>query len=96
MFLKAYVLLDAKTGAHSQPMFFATDGAAVRSVIEIGLDPNTMIGRHPSDFVLYCVGGFEDSTGMLHPGEFVSFGSVASLLPRSMNAGAPSSNGDEA
>lgn len=82
MFMKAYVLLDAKTGAHSLPMFFATDGAAIRAVIDIGLDGSTQVGRHPSDFVLYHIGGFDDSTGILHPLEFHSFGSVASLLPR--------------
>lgn len=85
MFLRAYTFLDAKTGYHSAPMFFLTDGAMVRATIELGMDMNTTIGRHPEDFILYFIGGFDDSTGMLHPGEFHNFGSVASLLPKARN-----------
>lgn len=83
MFLKAYTILDSKTGIHCQPMFFATDGAFVRAVIDLGLDPTTMVGKHPADYVAYSIGGFDDATGMLQQLEVHSFGSVASLLPRS-------------
>lgn len=81
MFLKAYTFLDSKTGVHSQPMFFASDGAAVRAALDLGSDPSTIIGKFPADFVLYYIGGFDDATGMLQPLEMFSFGSVASLLP---------------
>lgn len=82
MMLHAYAVLDTKTGAYSQPMFFATDGAAVRAIITVGTDRDTQIGRYPEDFVFYHIGAYDDSTGMLHPLEIRSFGSVASLLVR--------------
>lgn len=85
MFHKAYTLLDSKTGIYSQPVYFATDGAAVRSIIELGLDTNTMVGRHPSDYVLYSIGGFDDNTGMFQSLEVFSFGTVASLIARPSN-----------
>jgi len=82
MFLKAYTILDTKTGIYSQPWFFASDGAAVRAIIDLGHDQNTMVGKHPADYVFYGIGGFDDSTGMLQPLEVYSFGSVQSLIAR--------------
>jgi len=82
MFLKAYTILDTKTGAYSQPWFFASDGAAVRAIIDLGNDVSTLVGKHPADFVFYSIGGFDDATGMLQPLEVFSFGSVQSLITR--------------
>lgn len=82
MYLKAYTILDTKTGAYSQPWFFPTDGAALRAIIELGNDKDSLVGRNPADFVFYSIGGFDDSTGMLQQLEVFSFGSVQSLIAR--------------
>lgn len=82
MFLKAYTLLDIKTGIYHNPIFLASDGAALRMVLDIAVSPGNDISAHPEDYHLYCMGGFDTSTGLLHPGEFVSLGVIASLLPR--------------
>lgn len=63
MILKAYSLFDNKALTYHQPFYAPTDGAAVRMLGDIVTDNNTQPGRHPKDFVLYCVGVWEDGNG---------------------------------
>lgn len=67
MLLKAYSIYDRKALIYSPPFFSVSDGAAVRSLADLANDPSTTIGRHPSDYVLYCVGTFSDANGTLEP-----------------------------
>lgn len=67
MITNAYTLFDNKALVYSPPFFVNTDGAAVRMVQDICNDLNTQIGRHPGDFVLYCIGTFSDSNAALEP-----------------------------
>lgn len=66
MNVKAYTLYDVKSLTYSQPFFAPTHGAAIRIVQDVANDMNTAIGRHPNDYVLYCVGGFDDQTSVLN------------------------------
>jgi len=36
-------------------------------VLDLANDANTMVGRHPADFSLFCVGQFDDASGQLLP-----------------------------
>lgn len=65
MNLNAYAIYDRKTLAYFPPFYAVTDGAAVRSLADLVGDPNTNVGRHPNDYVLYNVGIFDDSKGAL-------------------------------
>lgn len=67
MLLNAYSLFDNKALVYSPPFFVNTDGAAVRMVQDIANDLNTQVGRHPGDFVLFCVGTFSDGNGSMEP-----------------------------
>lgn len=67
MILHAYTIYDRKALQYHQPFFAVADGAAVRMLSDIANDPNTSIGRHPSDYVLYRCGGYDDSNGQLLP-----------------------------
>jgi len=70
MILRAYSLLDVKALQYHSPFFQPTDATAIRSLRDLVNDLNTTVGRHPSDFKLYCVGTYDDSTGhfeTLHP-----------------------------
>lgn len=67
MLLNAYTLFDNKALIYSPPFFVNTDGAAVRMVQDIANDLNTQVGRHPGDFVLYCIGTFSDGNASLEP-----------------------------
>ncbi|WNK13323.1 MAG: nonstructural protein [Microvirus sp.] len=69
MLLNAYTLHDVKALTYSPPFFCVAHGQAVRMVMDLAQDANTMVGRHPSDFALYCVGRWDDSVGVLLPTE---------------------------
>lgn len=65
MIYRAYSLLDVKALQYSPPFFQNTDQVAIRALRDLVNDLNTTVGRHPSDFKLYCVGTYDDATGHL-------------------------------
>ncbi|WNK14685.1 MAG: nonstructural protein [Microvirus sp.] len=67
MILNAYSVYDNKALQYHAPFFTSTDGAAVRMLSDLANDTNTNVGRHPSDYVLYCVGTYSDANGSLEP-----------------------------
>lgn len=67
MLLHAYSIYDRKSLVYHPPFYAATDGAAVRSLGDLVADQNTSVGRHPSDYVLYRVGTYNDAKGELVP-----------------------------
>lgn len=67
MQLQAYSIYDNKALQFHVPFFLSTDGQAVRSLSDLVADPNTSVGRHPSDYVLYCIGSYDDSLGAMVP-----------------------------
>lgn len=69
MRLRAYTLYDVKSVQHHAPFYAPTDGAAIRLVSDLANDLNTIVGRHPSDHVLYYVGEWDDEKGIFHPVE---------------------------
>lgn len=46
---------------------FAHDAPAVRFFSDIAADPQTMIGRHPDDHSLICLGVLDESTNTITP-----------------------------
>lgn len=67
MIIVAYSLYDNKALTYHQPFYAPTDGAAIRALRELVEDTNTQMGRHPGDFVLYCVGEWDDQFGRFEP-----------------------------
>lgn len=67
MQLIAYCVYDNKSLVYAPPFFAPTDGSAIRSFRELANDSNTTVGRHPSDFVLYAVGSYNDANGAFTP-----------------------------
>lgn len=67
MILQAYSIFDRKALQYHPPFYASTDGQAVRNFSDLANDPNTTVGRHPSDYVLYCVGCYNDANGFLEP-----------------------------
>lgn len=67
MKLSAYTIFDTKGLTYSNPFFAPTHAAAVRIVKDAVADPNTTLGRHPADYVLYCCGTWDDSVGAFDP-----------------------------
>ncbi|UDN67617.1 nonstructural protein [robinz microvirus RP_75] len=65
--MNGYSLYDRKTQGFGVPFFAPTDGSAVRSLTDLAADKNTIVGQHPTDFVLFLVGRFNSSSGELLP-----------------------------
>jgi len=60
--IKMFSLYDSKAEAFGPPFFLQSTGQAVRALMDISNDPQSMVGRHPADFVLYEVGEYDDSS----------------------------------
>lgn len=67
MLLNAYSIYDRKALQYHPPFYASTDGAAARSLSDLVQDQNTTVGRHPTDYVLYAVGTYDDQKGLLAP-----------------------------
>lgn len=65
MIIKAYSVYDRKALIYNAPFYAPTDGAAVRIVQDAANDPNSQLGRHPTDYVLFFVGEYDDQKGLL-------------------------------
>lgn len=65
MIVKCYSVYDRKALIYNPPFYAPTDGAAIRIVQDAANDPNSQLGRHPADYVLYCVGQYDDQKGLL-------------------------------
>jgi hypothetical protein len=67
MKLLAFTIFDNKALQYHPPFFVSTDGVAVRNLQQLVEDGNTTIGRHPTDYVLYCCGSYDDQNGQMWP-----------------------------
>lgn len=67
MMIQSYSIFDNKALQYHPPFFSSTDGAAVRMLSDLVNDPNSSVGRHPGDYVLYCVGTWDDQHGAFAP-----------------------------
>jgi predicted pyridoxine 5'-phosphate oxidase superfamily flavin-nucleotide-binding protein len=60
--LKVYSLFDVKIGAYNRPLFYRTDGEALRAFMD-ALEKDEGLKRHPEDYVMFVLGSFDDATG---------------------------------
>lgn len=67
MKLKIYSVYDVKTQAFARPFFLHNDGEAVRVFSDNVNQPDSIINKNPLDFVLYCLGEFNDIDGAIVP-----------------------------
>jgi len=85
--LRAYTYYDTKALFFNTPFFLHSDGEAIRTSVDLGEDMQTRIGRHPEDYILFCVGTFDNANGLLVAHAPENLGPVSSMLP-------PKSNGE--
>lgn len=70
MILKVFSTRDMKAEAFLQPFFMPTQGAALRAFDDACQKSDSPFYMHPNDFVLYEIGSYNDSDGVLtalHP-----------------------------
>lgn len=65
MELLAYAVFDTKSESFNRPFFVQTDGAATRAIVNEALDPQSFLAVNAADYVLFCIGAFDQSTGQL-------------------------------
>lgn len=62
MIKKVITIRDTAAEAYFPPQYFNAVGEFLRAFGEAANDPNATIGKHPSDFVGFLLGEFDDST----------------------------------
>lgn len=62
---KVYTVYDLKALVYGPTMVFETNPAAVRFFTDLANDKTGNIGKHPSDFVLFEIGTYDDQTAEL-------------------------------
>lgn len=65
MKLLAFAVHDSKAELFSRPFFAVAAGAAVRSFEDAVNDGKSEYGAHPADYTLFCIGDYDDGTGVL-------------------------------
>lgn len=58
---KIYAVYDSKVGAYLSPFFLRSRGEAIRAWQTVVNDPKTQFNKHPSDYVLFELGEFDDA-----------------------------------
>lgn len=67
MQLNAYSVFDNKAIAFIPPFFMVNDAVAIRNFADAVNDPTHAFHKNPDDYVLYRIGSFDDSVGVLEP-----------------------------
>lgn len=74
MQIQMFAVYDSCAKYYNNPFFMNSVGEAIRGFQDVAVDENTSIGRHPSDFTLFHIGYYENTTS-----EIVIFESKKSL-----------------
>ncbi len=62
---RAFSIYDQKAKAYMTPFFMGEVGMATRAFSDMVQSPDHQIAKHPEDYVLYEVGQFDDTEGVL-------------------------------
>jgi len=65
--LKVVSVRDSALDAFSRPFCVPTLGAAQRSFQDECNNKDSPVYAHPKDYELFCIGDFEETTGLLTP-----------------------------
>ena len=76
MLMRMFAIYDVAVKAYMQPFFMQSEAAAVRAFTDLVNDPTSGVGKHPSDYTLFELGVYDDTTGK-----------VESSVPRSIGSG---------
>lgn len=63
MILECFSVHDGAVNLFMAPFFMRAKGEAIRSLRDTVADKNTMLSRHPQDYVLYHLGTFYEAQG---------------------------------
>ena len=58
-----FSIYDEKAEVYNTPFFQGTVGMALRSFQELVRDNESMLFKYPEDYILYCIGEYDEKTG---------------------------------
>lgn len=67
MKVKLVAVLDQVSGVYDGPVPTHNEGTALRNFTQMCLNPESPMGKNPSDFSLWLVGEWNDATGEVEP-----------------------------
>ncbi len=62
---RIFVVFDSKAGAYMPPWFLPREAMAVRAFGDLCNDGKHPVGAHPEDYILFCIGSFDDQTAAI-------------------------------
>lgn len=65
MIIHMYTIKDTKSTAYHKPFYEVSNGIAIRTFTDLANNKDTVIGKHPEDFILYHIGEYDDETGKI-------------------------------
>ena len=65
MKLSIYTIHDVKAQNYGKPFYAFNDDVARRSFEQEVNNPESTLNRAPEDYTLFCIGSFDDSTGLI-------------------------------
>lgn len=65
MIVNLYSIYDLKAGVYNTIFTQLNDSVAQRSFVHLVKDKDSTISSSPEDYVLYCVGTFDDNKGFI-------------------------------
>lgn len=83
MITSVFTVHDSKAACFCTPYNSENNNTAIRDFSYAANDPTTPIGRHPSDYTLFCIGSFDNQTGQLTPIEPIAIALALTLVQTS-------------
>lgn len=65
MKINVYSVFDVKAAVYANPFYMPNDAVAVRGFVGAVNSPESMLYKHPEDYMLYRLGTFDDSIGLM-------------------------------
>lgn len=94
MEIRVFAVRDMKALAFLQPFFSQSSMSAIRAFGDACEQKDTPFNKHPEDYVLYEIGGYNDDTGMLTAVSPVRMlGCASDFLVKKPAVTVPSENG---
>lgn len=88
MLTHLYTIYDSKAAAYKLPFYQINDDVALRTAIDLLLDKDSQISKHPHDFVMFKLGSYDDITARFDllpsPESFVRFHELKSLQEQTL------------
>ena len=63
MIKQIFAIRDSKAEAFHQPFYAQTKGAAIRAISDYANEPNSPLGKHPEDYMLFHIGAYHEGSG---------------------------------